>query len=363
MRKDAGQGSARESRSNQTPPIVAALIPYQRVGGLVEIPALLREFGCEPETVLSSAGVDPIALNQIDGRIPYSDATKLLHACVRSTGCAHFGLLAGQRWDLAHMGVLGESMRAATSVRAALELFAVHQHRNSDAAAAFLLEYRDTISLGYAVYRTDIEHIDLAYDLALAFACNLMRELCGPRWSATEVAFSRAVPRDGAPYRQVFRAPLRFDQDHCAVRFPMRWLDQDVARGRAVHEPESPDGPGDPTQLDLVNRTHRLLRVLLLEGKCSGDDLAQKLHLHRRTLNRRLKEHGTTFRDVLDSVRFEAACQLLRYTEMSMQDLAAALCYSEVSAFMHAFSRWSGTSPSRWRLDARRPGGGRASVV
>jgi AraC-like DNA-binding protein len=353
MRQDAGHGSARQSRSNPPSTVVAAAVPYQRIGGLVEIPALLRELGCEPGTVVSSAGIDAGALNHVDGRIPYADATSLLHACVRHTDCAHFGLLAGQRWNLAHLGVLGESMRAAASVRAALELFAAHQHRNSDAAAAFLLEYRDTISLGYAVYRKDIEHIDLAYDLALAFAFNLMRELCGPRWNATEVVFSRAAPRDAAPYRHFYGAPLRFDQDHCAVRFPMRWLDQDVARGRQTSEAVTVDGPGDSVQLDIVSRTHRLLRVLLLEGKSSGDDLAAKLDLHRRTLNRRLKDEGTTFRQVLDEVRYEVARQLLQYTDMPITDIAAALCYSEVSAFMHAFHRWSGTSPHRWRTGVR----------
>jgi AraC-like DNA-binding protein len=353
MTHDAGHVNARESRPSPPPPAVAVSIPYQRIGGLVEIPALLRGLGCEPEALCSSIGIEPGALNHADHRIAYADATRLLHACARHTGCAHFGLLAGQRWSIAHMGVLGESMRAAVSVRAALELFAAHQHRNSDAAAAFLLEYRDTISLGYAVYRKDIEHIHLAYDLAMAFAFNLMRELCGPRWNATEVVFSRAVPGDTAPYRHFFGAPLRFDQDHCAVRFPMRWLDHDVMHVRGTNGAKTVDGPGDLAPLDFVSRTHRLLRVLLLEGKSAGDDLAAKLDLHRRTLNRRLRDEGTTFRRVLDEVRFEVARQLLEYTDMPIPDVAAALCYSEVSAFMHAFQRWSGTSPHRWRTGVR----------
>jgi len=351
MQGDLRHGNAREARS--IPPPTTAAIPYQRVGGLIEIPVLLRELGCEPMTVLSEAGIDASALEHVDGRIPYADATRLLHACVRHTGRAHFGLLAGQRWGLAHMGVLGESMRAASSVRAALELFAAHQHRNSDAAAAFLLEYRDTISLGYAIYRKDIEHIDLAYDLALAFGFNMLRELCGPRWNATEIAFSRAVPSDVAPYRRVFRAPLRFDQDHCAVRFPMHWLDHDIVRASPNLALGFPGGPVASDELDLVTRTHRLLRVLLLEGKSSGDDLAAKLDLHRRTLNRRLKDEGTTFRRLLDEVRYEVARQLLQYTDMPIPDIAASLCYSEVSAFMHAFHRWSDTSPHRWRTGAR----------
>lgn len=353
MRSAAGHGSACNAGRSLPPSAVAASVPYQRIGGLVEVPMLLRALGCDPQTVLSAAGIDPAALTRAEGRVSYADATRLLHVCARHTGCAHFGLLVGQRWGLAHMGVLGESMRAASSVRAALELFAKHHHRNSDAAATFLLEYRDTISLGYAVHRKDAGNIDLAYDVAMACAWNLLRELCGPEWKPTEIVFSRAVPMEVAPYRQLFRAPLRFDQDHCAVRFPMRWLDQDVA-GK-VTNPASEHLPrlDDVSDLDLIPRTHRLMRVLLLEGKSSGDDLAAKLDLNRRTLNRRLKDQGTTFRHVLDDVRYGVARQLLEYTNMPIPDVGVALCYSEVSAFMHAFHRWSGTSPNRWRHDVR----------
>ncbi len=89
--------------------------------------------------------------------------------------------------------------------------------------------------------------------------------------------------------------------------------------------------------------------MLLLAGKSSGDDLAQMLSLHRRTLSRRLRAQGTTFQKVLDEVRFEVACQLLEHTGAPIDQIATALCYADVSAFMHAFRRWSGTTPALWR--------------
>lgn len=251
------------------------------------------------------------------------------------------------------MGVLGEAMKASRTVGAALETFATFQHRNSDAAAAFLLEHGALTSLGYVVYRKDIDHLDLAYDVAMAFAWNLLRELCGAEWKASEVIFAKAQPADRLPYRRQFQAPLRFNQDHCAVRFPMRWLDRPVARAD-MSRPEVPPALAvEAAEVDLVHLTHRHLRLLLLDGKNSGDHLAKKLSLHRRTLNRRLKDQGTTFQQILDEVRFEVARQLLGNTEMPIPDIATALCYSEVSAFTHAFRRWTGTSPHRWRTGSR----------
>jgi len=164
---------------------------FQRVGGLVEVPGLLRELGCSPEPVLSRAGVDPAVLGTADHRISYAAATTLLHECAAATGRHDFGLLAGQRWRLAHLGTLGAVMKSAPTVGEALQLLATYQHRNSDVGAAFVLQQDEFASLGYVVYRQGVPHLAYAYDVAMAFACNILRELAGPRWRATEVLLSR----------------------------------------------------------------------------------------------------------------------------------------------------------------------------
>ena len=104
---------------------------------------------------------------------------------------------------------------------------------------------------------------------------------------------------------------------------------------------------------DPVQEVSRALRVLLLEGKTSGDEVAQALAIHRRTLNRRLKDHGTTFQRVLDEVRFSVARQFLATSDICLDDVAASLGYAAVNSFIRTFHRWAGTAPGRWRRDAR----------
>ncbi|WP_237050371.1 helix-turn-helix domain-containing protein [Microvirga ossetica] len=63
---------------------------------------------------------------------------------------------------------------------------------------------------------------------------------------------------------------------------------------------------------------------------------------------------GRAFRQVADGIRFEIACELLENTDMALGQVAAALQYSELSAFTRAFRRWSGQSPSAWRTSHSR---------
>jgi AraC-like DNA-binding protein len=101
---------------------------------------------------------------------------------------------------------------------------------------------------------------------------------------------------------------------------------------------------------ELLSRLRRVLRILLLNGRTSAQEVAALLFLHRRTLSRHLNDQGTNFQRVLDEIRFEVACQLLDNTQLSLTDIAASLGYSESSAFTRAFRRWSGEAPSRRRL-------------
>ena len=62
---------------------------------------------------------------------------------------------------------------------------------------------------------------------------------------------------------------------------------------------------------------------------------------------------GMGYRAVANEIRFEIARQLLQDTEVSLGQIAAALCYSEASAFTRAFRGWSGLTPSAWRAGGR----------
>jgi AraC-like DNA-binding protein len=109
----------------------------------------------------------------------------------------------------------------------------------------------------------------------------------------------------------------------------------------------------------------RVLETELLRGGCSARTIARLFAMHRRTLNRRLSAEGTGFRRVMDTVRFELACRLLADPRMTFAQVAAALKYSEPSAFTRAFRRWSGgQTPTAWRAQHRkgRPGSKRKAA-
>jgi AraC-like DNA-binding protein len=112
-------------------------------------------------------------------------------------------------------------------------------------------------------------------------------------------------------------------------------------------------------QADVENA----IAALLPHGETRIENVAQKLRVSPRTLRRKLAAEGVTFAGILEDLRFALAKYYLAEQDLSISRIAWLLGYTEVSAFSHAFRRWTGRTPradrSRRRPAATTPTGRR----
>lgn len=327
-----------------------------RIAGPYPLPAVLRDLGVDANELLASLGVAPDFLDDPDRPIAFTTLGRLLRAAAARTGVDHLGLLIGQRGGLTTLGLLGLLLQQEPDVGTALRELALYLHIHDRGAVVTFAVDGDMASLGYAIYAPGIEGADQIGVGAIAIGCNIMRDLCGPGWSATEVLLARRRPSDARPYQSFFRAPLRFDAEQYELVFPARWLSQPISGANAqlmtvLHEQVV--GLAERGRDDVSAAVRRALRALLATGGCSVERVCALLAVHRRTLARRLRAQGTDFETLLAEVRYEAALQLLDSTDMALSQIAFALGYSEGTAFNRAFRRWSGKPPGEWRNQAR----------
>ncbi len=91
------------------------------------------------------------------------------------------------------------------------------------------------------------------------------------------------------------------------------------------------------------------LTELLPGGRGTVDDVANKLGISKRTLQRKLTEEDTSFQKQLNGVRELLAKHYIKNTDMSTDDIAFLLGYQELNSFLRAFSIWTGMSVSEYR--------------
>ena len=109
-----------------------------------------------------------------------------------------------------------------------------------------------------------------------------------------------------------------------------------------------------PREDRLLASVRRVIGESLRDGDPKLVQVAKKLAVSPRTLQRQLKESGVDFKALADDTRRRFSLNYLRDRKNSLTEIAYLLGYSEVSAFNRAFRRWTGLTPSDYRREATR---------
>ena len=323
-----------------------------RAGPLMGLIAILREHGIEPEPVLDSFGFQLCHFENPDFELPYIATSRFIAHCVELTGCEHLGLLNGMRAEPSSLGIAGFMLRTAQNVDMALQALLRHLDLHDQGGVVTLNTNGKFTSLGYALHLPGVSATEQIYDQSMTIACNIMRHLCGEDWNPTEVLLARSKPRDTTPYKQVFRAPVRFNATESAIVFPTHWLQHKLpSEDHLLFEylEQKAAELHSNKEMEMIGQLHRFVRSTLITKTCTASAAAQTIGVHERTLNRRLREHGTSFRNEVNLVRYAMARSFLANTGATNAEIALALGYTDATTFIHAFKRWSGMSPSQWR--------------
>ncbi|MGV6804440.1 MAG: helix-turn-helix domain-containing protein [Ruegeria sp.] len=102
----------------------------------------------------------------------------------------------------------------------------------------------------------------------------------------------------------------------------------------------------------LSGRIKRALAEALPGGSTSADDMARRLNLSKRSLQRRLSEEGTSFQELLNETRFEMSERYLKDSGLSVPEISYLLGFRDTSSFFRAFHGWTGTTPGDYRSSA-----------
>jgi AraC-like DNA-binding protein len=326
-----------------------------RLGPASPIPATLRRHGIDPVPLLQQVGLDLQAFDDPGRRVPLNSLARLMEACVNATGKAHFGLLIGQQFEMPMLGVLGYMMKNEASARAALRRLVLNLRLHDRSAVVAMENLGERIvGLSYAVCTPGVPAVWLADDTSMMIAWRMMKSLCGESWRAVEVRFAHNRPTDPRTYRDLFGAPVHFDVPLTMLVFERRWLDTPVVGADpallSVLDAMAAAAPGLPSRFS--DQVRRVLRSGVLSGRDSAASVADLFSMSERTLRRRLADEGSTFHALVAESRLVVARQLLESTGMSVSEVAAALRYSDITAFSRAFRGWTGMPPSACRQSA-----------
>lgn len=317
----------------------------------------VESYGCDSASLFRQAGMDPAKLRDPNARYPYPAITRLWKLASKETGDPCFGLTAAKFWHPTSLHALGYSWMASASLHDALERVVRYIRLVASIAQARLVEAPQEIQ--FVLIRPDIDPspADEAIDAGMAVIMDMCRTSYGVDLNPLRVVTKRAEPECSGAFQEIYRVPIQFNGDKDALYFRPGELRTQLPTAN----PELARA-NDEIAIKYLARYDRSrvamqVRAKLIDQLPSGTPtetvIAKSLHLSLRSLQRKLKEEGTTYKQLLNDTRRELATLYIKNSQLRLNEITYLLGFSESSNFTRAFKRWNGVTPSAYRVELR----------
>ncbi|MFT5720490.1 MAG: AraC-like DNA-binding protein [Motiliproteus sp.] len=313
--------------------------------------------------LLGRAGIPAEWLNQPAQRITEQQLTRLIKSVWRATRDEFMGLSA----DRCRQGVfalMAEYSLASETLGAMLRRSA-RFYSTICPDIVIGMEAADLEEEGLVFFRLQLEvgHDDpdhLLQEFLLLMWQRFSSWLVDQQLPIAITQFNYPAPRHVNEYRAMYPGKLVFERPECGFYLHSRYLSLPLVRTEVELTEFLQQSPA--YILHRHSQDDRLqvkIRALLAQHDntqmLSLEALGRELHLTPRTIARKLKQEGSSVRQIKTALRLEYAIKLLTTEHLSIADVSERMGFSEVAAFCRAFKRWTGRSPTAWSGAGVRP--------
>jgi AraC-like DNA-binding protein len=325
-------------RSVQLP---AVLVRYARTKGL-PVPALLTDTGLKEEDFddpdfLSTTAQEIVLVRALCTLAEEPDLGLTVGALY------HVGVLGPVTTAVMHSDTLGEAIRQAHRYEVLVGSFFQWVISLAGDQVAFVL--RERIDL------KDVRGV--LCEREFTALRRFLNDLVGPAFRFTRLEVAYPSPRHAGAYVEAMGCPVEFNAAEHTLRFDASWLDQPLPLANPLARIV-----GDRECAKAVSRlratgsmTERVIQEIVFRdaGVPDLDSLAGRLAMSPRTLRRRLREEGMSYRDIVARLQLDESVRLLQTTTLSVADIAHQVGFNDLPNFYRAFRRWTGTAPGAYR--------------
>jgi AraC-like DNA-binding protein len=311
--------------------------------------------GVDSAALFAQAGLNAEALADPQARYSTAATARLWQLSVAATKDPTFGLSAARHSSQGSFHALGYALAASSTL--------------ADAFARLMRYFRivtDVADLqvqpGPVEWQVSVLPSAQAVPEAIdAFVFNILRMcrmLRGRDYAPLRVELMRPAAGVELAYQRAFRAPVVFSAganilflDAASMQLPL----EDANAELAQHNDEiAARYLATIANGSVVDRVRKVLIDMLRSGEPHQQELARRMHLSIRTLQRQLAEAGSSYSTLLDDTRRQLALAYLANAQYDVSEIAFLLGYTDAGSFTHAFRRWTGTSPSAWRATGQK---------
>jgi AraC-like DNA-binding protein len=301
---------------------------------------------------LDRAELNETVLSDMNWDLSYEQFHRLITEAIKISNEPALGLLVGERLRITSHGMLGFAAMNCASLRQAILLFEDFVQLRFSLISARLEVVEKEAHVHFAVTQPLAELEIPVLEAVVLTVKNLLDHISMGFCQISRANFAFAESDYGELARDLFKCEVQYEQSWDGIVLPLDVIDEPLDSA----DPASFDEAARICQRELEERDAQVslstsVRRLMLDKQSGFPSLsvtARLFHMTPRTLHRRLKEEGTSYQTILDEERHRLALQYLQNSNISIQEIAFNLGYTDPANFRRAFKRWEKMTPSEY---------------
>ena len=314
--------------------------------------------GFNPRDALAAVGLSRAQLLAPEHRIPIDAAVRLLEDSAAASGCQTFGLSRAESRQLSDFGVVSLLLSHQRTLRDALQVVVHYRHLMNDSLAIFIEEAGKMVIIREEVVTETPMPSRQATELAIGVMFRLCSALLGSHWHPYSVNFMHQAPDNLHLHRRLFGCTLEFGSEFNGIVCSDASLDMtnpNADPAMARYAQSYLDSLQSNQGTSMLFEVRKAIYLLLPMGRATIEQVAQSQGMNVRTLQRRLKDDGCAFNDVINDVRRDLVLRYLDNPNYPLSRIADMLGYSMASSFTRWFISQFGMPPATWRAQKQKP--------
>ena len=343
---------ANDSVLNSEPDL--ASIPMAQ-GGLTRLAiARLESTGVPVAPLLRRVGLTPELIAEPEERLSVHRQIALLNEAATALKDDCLGFTLARDFDLREIGLVYYVMASSQTLGDALKRLAHYSKVTNEALVFGCREgNRLTINLSYSgVPRHSDRH---QIEFCIFAVLRICRVLTGHNVVPQQFSVSHYRSEGTSEMARFVGTKVEFgaDADEFVLNVEARELplthSDPYLNKLLLKDCEAALADRKENASQLRTRVENAISSMLPHGRVLVEDIALSLGMSKRTLTRKLADEGSNFSEVFEQLRHDLAVRYLRDRKLHVSKIAWLLGFNEVSAFTHAFKRWTGMTPRDMR--------------
>ncbi len=316
---------------------------------------IIESYGIDTHELLTNLNIDPRCIEDPNARFPYTKIDQLWFDAVNIANDPAFGLRAARYWHPSQLGALGYAWLASTSLRSALGRLSRFMSILTEGAILEVEERGDELSACLR-YKEISRQQPTRTDSFMAMLLAMCQANAGDNFHPSSIALTHEEPDDSSEFYTLFRCPIHFAAKENRFNLSLTDADNKLVSANPKLSQISDhliiDALAKLDTRNFVAQVSAEIYKQLSSGNMTDATIASALNVSQRSLQRKLQQEGTTYKQILNELRCDLAKKYIQDSHQQLIEVAFMLGYSEYSSFSRAFKNWTGLSPKDYRTQA-----------